>query len=112
MARKRAIPFRPIGALDRDKTQRHPSSLFCTGIELGYLFSRIKEESCNGRSLGVNHDEVPRWLLVLRVYVRTGRLAAKALTHVTILPLGALASNSVQNSRRFESICDAANVDR
>jgi hypothetical protein len=94
MARKRAIPFRPIGALDRDKACCHPSSFFCTGIELGYLFSRFKEKSCDGRSLGVNQYEVPRGLLVLRGCVRTGRLATKALTHAAMLPLQALGINS------------------
>lgn len=86
MARECTIPFRPIGALDRDEAGRHPSGLFCTGIELSYLFSRIKEEPCDSRPVGVNNDEVPRRLLVQRVCVRTGRLATKALTHVTIMP--------------------------
>lgn len=90
VARERAIPFGPISALDRDKPYSHPSSLFGAGIELGDLFSRIKEEPCNGRTLGVDNDEVPRWLLMLRVGVRTGRLAPKALTHDTILPRPAI----------------------
>lgn len=86
VSRKRSIPFRPIGAPGRNKAGRHPDSLFCAGIELGHLFSRIQKEPCNRSSPGLDHDEVPRWLLMLRAGVRTGRFASEALTHGTMLP--------------------------
>ncbi len=56
VARQCAIPFWPTSPLDRDKPKRHTSSLFGAGIELGDLFSRIKEQSCDGSSVGVDHD--------------------------------------------------------
>jgi hypothetical protein len=86
VSRKRSIPFRPVRALGRDKAGRHPNRLFCAGIELGHLFSRIKEEPGNRSPARLDHDEVPRWLLMLRGDVRTGRFASEALTHGTMLP--------------------------
>jgi hypothetical protein len=99
VSRKRSIPFRPIGAPGRDEAGRHPTRLFCAGVELGHLFSRVQEEPCNRNSARLDHDEIPRWLLMLRAGVRAGRLASEALTHGKMLPWSVLPGKSMQNSR-------------
>src|SRR5438552_1878060 len=82
VAFERAIPFRAIGALGRQKSSHHLCSFLGRGIELGYLLTRIEEEARNDKSPGVDHDEITRRLSMRRMRMRVGCLASKALTHL------------------------------
>ena len=96
------IPFGTLGANDRNTASRHPRSLFRAGIELGDLLPVIEEKPCECGAPGVDNDKVARRPLVLRVCVRTRRLAAKALAHGTILPR---AAKSVRSANRRHTQC-------
>jgi len=65
------IPFGAISTLGWHKSCRHLCGFLGPGIELGYLLTRIEEETRNDKPPGVNHDKVTRRFSMRSLGMRT-----------------------------------------